>query len=172
MLKVTIITKRYIIFIFLILVSFKTSAQKEDGSWKQKTGLSFEGQFLNKQTMSFGFGRHYLHGSSCVPPFFDAIELKNELYLNGPRPIYSPKLSIYTCRLLFYGGINLGYYTDFRINNYAFTPEIGIGYLYIYLVYGRNILFVTNDLKVNKNCLSLKIAFPINQGFFWRVKNS
>lgn len=73
--------------------------------------------------------------------------------------IIAPKLNLWATGVIFYLGGNVGvtafYYMKGGTRNFVIRPEIGLGYLKVFLNYGYNFLLRDDFINVSKHTLTL-----------------
>ncbi|MBL7884469.1 MAG: hypothetical protein JNL69_10405 [Bacteroidia bacterium] len=133
-------------------------------------GVSVDCQVLKHQSVSLAFGRmsynHDKYRTKCSWLVTGEYFIKDNYLTNDTYGFkFGGNLtSIYNV-LDF--GYALSYFTDFSEYKLAFTPEIGIGYRSIFLVYRRNLtLYKTGLDNLNKDNISLRLYIPIDKRWF------
>ncbi len=134
-------------------------------------GVSVDYQFLKHQSISVAFG--YMDYK-----YNQKFRTKCSWLVTGEYFVKDNYLTKNTYGFKFGGnltslnnvldlGYALSYFTDFSKYRLAFTPQIGIGYRSIFLVYRPNLtLYKTGLENLNKNNISLKLYIPIDKRWF------
>jgi hypothetical protein len=104
----------------------------------------------------------YEHGD----PLIKGIALKNDFFLsdNPNLPAFAPQIEAYAALPFVYLSGTLAYYENPLNKNTTIRPEIGIGYFYIFLVYGRNFKINGNGMDyLYQDQLSIKLIVPFGE---------
>jgi hypothetical protein len=85
--------------------------------------------------------------------------------------IIAPKLNIWATRYSIFLNSNIGlsgiYYISNGKSNFVLRPEIGLGYIKVFLNYGYNLFLDDNISGLNKHTLTLSYYHPI---YPWKSK--
>ena len=170
-----------ILGVFLLLAQI-SAAQENSEQKKPYNGVSWfdyfmpsisvEFQTLKNYSASIGIGAMSIPVPNNLKQWGGGLFLNNEfIFRNSNRDfVYSPQLSVF-CEyslqpdmpIALYGGVKLAYHTNFKNGGTVqFAPEIGIGYIFVFITYSRDISIYKNDLiPVNQNNINIKIIVPL-----------
>ena len=168
-----------ILSVFLLLGQISTAQENSEQknpysvSWFDyfDPSISVEFQALKNYSASIGIGVMHLPGRCDI--LVPGLIFNNEFtFRNSNRDfVYSPQLSVFYQYLLdpekmpmtLYAGVKLAYHTNFKNGGTVqLAPEIGVGILFVFVTYSRNIPVYKNDLiPVNANNINIKVLIPL-----------
>ena len=132
---------------------------------KEPLGIALDYQFLRHQSFSVGLGYiTYVRKNGKKEGWRIDIEYmpKDNPKMNS---IYGVKLEGFLAYKKYLNfGYGFGFLTDKQGYKVIFTPEFGVGYQSIFIVYRRNLKIFGNNLDyLNKDNLSLRLYIPIDK---------
>ena len=136
---------------------------------EKSIGLVPEIQGMNKLFFGLGLSRaNFTHGEGGGNGYGTTLSLA----YNPFDKIIAPKLSIWATGYIFFLGGNIGlngiYYLFNDKSNFVLRPEIGLGFIKVYLNYGYNLFLDDNSSGLNKHTLTLSYYHTI---YPWKSEN-
>ncbi len=146
-----LVIKSFLLFIFI--GNCNVAYSQEFGF---SGGVSYEKQFLGESGLLYGTA---LYGP-CTPIGYAGTKLSTEFNFNSNRFLLGPKLSCEFDFALFGARLSVIDYTDFKLHDLRFSPEVGLTCLGVFgLYYGWNIPLTSERIEwVSSN----RITFIIN----------
>jgi hypothetical protein len=93
------------------------------------------------------------------------------LEFNPFDKVIAPKLNVWATGYIFFLGCNIGlngiYYISDDMRNFVLRPEIGLGFIKVYLNYGYNLFLDDNISNLNKHTFTLSYYHTI---YPWKSK--
>lgn len=135
---------------------------------EKSIGIVPEIQGINNLYFGLGLSRaNFTHGEGGGNGYGTTISLE----YNPLNKIIAPKLSVWATGYIFFLGGNIGlngiYYISNDKTNFVLRPEIGLGFMKVYLNYGYNLFLDDNISGLNKHTLTLSYYHTI---YPWRRK--
>ncbi len=147
--------------------SYYGQENKKDSKWLMISGgVSYQKQVFGELGMMYAtdVGSRYLDGPRYIaiiigPKISSEFNFKFNHFIIGPKISY--EADIWLGYLLMGTRLNVIDYTDFKQNDFRFTPEIGLSFLsFVDLFYGYNIpLSSTRADFAGTNRITLTISF-------------
>jgi hypothetical protein len=155
--------KRVILIFYFMVFSCYAYSQKiidSDNIFFPALGLSIQEHLFGEANLCYGTGGTSL--GSCGDDHEWISKIGSEFSFNNKDLVLGPKLSLEYVRGFLGARINLIDYTDFKTQDWRFTPEIGITLgSFIDIYYGYNIPLTNDRLNfVAENRVTLTIILP------------
>jgi hypothetical protein len=162
---------RKVFFILLIAVPASVFCQIEDhptnpdgtkNSWLNGGQIIFSGSLSYQKQLMGEIGLMDMNasgGGPCNPPIAVGPKFSSEFNFISRQFFIGPKISYEADFILFGARLNIIDYTDFKQNDFRFTPEIGLTIIgFIDLFYGYNIPLSSTRLDyIGTNRITLTI---------------
>lgn len=135
---------------------------------EKSIGLVPEIQGINNFFFGLGLSRaNFTHGEGGGNAYGTTVALEFNPFDN----VIAPKLNVWATGYIFFLGGNIGlnsiYYISNEKSNFVLRPEIGLGFIKVYLNYGYNLFLNDNISSLNKHTLTLSYYHTI---YPWKKK--
>jgi hypothetical protein len=135
---------------------------------EKSIGLVPEIQGINNFFFGLGLSRaNFTHGEGGGNGYGTTVSLE----FNPFDKVIAPKLNVWATGYIFFLGGNIGlngiYYISNDKSNFVLRPEIGLGFIKVFLNYGYNLFLDENISGLNKHTLTLSYYHTI---YPWKKK--
>lgn len=140
---------------------------------KHRIGFIADYQFHEYSSIGFSIGKvdysmgnnHLLMGRGFVLGINKIFNYENEK--KQIESLMAVKLSSFINIVYLHCGANIEYYLKDNRYNLQIIPEIGVGFVCLYITFGKRLELAKNNLNVGKNnVISIRLIVPIDQGIF------